>query len=121
MLPDSRSRRAARSRGGCKGALDALRENAEIALPDRKDVVPHTFEIIHVCDLGARFTQRKNFISDLESAVPAFYEQIGQYLKAWQPSAPRMPEDRASRQAVEPSAVAEDMAEEVAERTAARE
>lgn len=101
--------------------LGALRENADIALHDRKEVAPHTFEIIHVCDLGARFTQRKNFISDLESAVPAFYEQIGQYLKAWQPSAPRMPEDRASRKAVEPSAIAEEMAEEIAEGQSAGE
>jgi hypothetical protein len=121
-LPGTHIRLYWPGRGGAtQYALDALRENADIALPDRKDVAPHTFEIIHVSDLGARFTQRKNFISDLESAVPAFYEQIGQYLKAWQPSAPRMPEDRASKTSVEPAVIAEEVAQDIAEGQSAGE
>jgi hypothetical protein len=48
-----------------------------------------------VKDLGARFAQRRNFIRDLEAAVPEFYEQVGQYLKAWQPPAPRLREKKA--------------------------
>lgn len=121
-LPGTHVRLYWPGRGGAtQYALDALRENSDIALPDRKEIAPHTFEIVHVCDLGARFSQRKNFISDLESAVPAFYEQIGQYLKAWQPSAPRMPEDRASKKSVEPAAIAEEMAQEIAEGQSAGE
>lgn len=64
-------------------------------------------------DLGARFGQRRNFMSDLEVATPAFYEQIGQHLKGWQPNAPRMSEKRAMASAVEPSALAEETAQQI--------
>jgi len=95
--------------------LKDLLENPGVAIPERNDIAPHSFEVLYVCDLGARFGQRRNFISDLEAAVPAFYEQIGQHLKAWQPNAPRMPEKRAMTSAVEPSALAEETAQQIEE------
>jgi hypothetical protein len=64
-----------------------------------------TFEIVLVADLGRRFEQRKIFIDELEKAVPAFYETIGQHLRAWQPQAPKMTEERAQPEDVSPAAI----------------
>ena len=93
--------------------LKELRDNPEAAHLERPGQVALSFEVILVKDLGARFAQRRNFISDLEATVPAFYEQVGQHLKAWQPSAPRIREERAEPESVGPAALKE-AAEEVA-------
>ena len=71
-----------------------LRATPEKAGADKNGVVPHTFEVCVVRQLGGRFGQRKNFIVDLETIVPAFYENVGQRLKMWQASAPRVREER---------------------------
>lgn len=72
--------------------LSLLRERPEVA--EEAGKVVSSFEVVYARDLGARFAQRKNFIVDLEQAIPDFYEQVGQHLKAWQPQAPKIKEDR---------------------------
>lgn len=66
------------------------------------------FEVVLVADLGRRFDQRKTFIEELERAVPAFYETVGQHLRAWQAPAPRLPEERAQPADVSPAAISEE-------------
>lgn len=73
--------------------LSQLREDPRLAEQDGK--VVGSFEVVFARDLAGRFAQRRNFISDLEAAIPDFYEQVGQHLKAWQPQAPKIKEDRA--------------------------
>jgi hypothetical protein len=75
--------------------LAELRQDAAVASAGREARRVLSFEVLLVKDLGARFAQRRNFIRDLEAAVPEFYEQVGQYLKAWQPPAPRLREKKA--------------------------
>lgn len=41
-------------------------------------------------DLGGKFSGNRVFIEQLESLVPHFYENAGQYLKAWVAPAPRV-------------------------------
>lgn len=65
------------------------------------------FEVLLVADLSRRFEQRKTFIDELERAVPAFYETVGQYLKAWQAPAPKISEERAQPGDVTPAAISE--------------
>ncbi|MGE4070689.1 MAG: hypothetical protein AB7E72_05890 [Lysobacterales bacterium] len=72
--------------------LNVLRERPEAA--EEAGKVVSSFEVLFARDLGARFAQRKNFIVDLEQAIPEFYDQVGQHLKAWQPQAPKIKEDR---------------------------
>lgn len=85
--------------------LAALREDAETAAKDRIGQQVLSFEVLLIKDLGARFGQRKNFISDLEAAVPEFYEKVGQHLKAWQAPAPRLREEKADPHSVAPDAI----------------
>ena len=73
--------------------LSELRENPEIASVGRETQAASSFEILLVRDLGGRFGQRKNFITELETVVPEFYEQVGQHLRAWQPPAPKIREE----------------------------
>lgn len=73
--------------------LDQLRQDPGIA--EQAGKVVSSFEVLFARDLAGRFAQRRNFIVDLEEAIPDFYEQVGQHLKAWQPQAPKIKEERA--------------------------
>ncbi|WP_342643912.1 hypothetical protein [Rhodoligotrophos ferricapiens] len=73
-------------------SLTTLRENPDAISQDRPNAQLHTLEICLVRGLAARFGQRRNFIADVETLVPEFYERAGQRLKPWQPSAPRVRE-----------------------------
>lgn len=94
--------------------LAILRASPEIA--EAADKVVSSFEVVFARDLGARFVQRKNFITELEQALPDFYEQVGQHLKAWQPTAPRIKEDRTEPSDVNTEAIRANAEEAVQER-----
>ena len=83
--------------------LAILRDRPEVA--EESDKVVSSFEVVFARDLGARFAQRKNFIAELEQALPDFYEQVGQHLKAWQPTAPKIKEDRSEAADVNTEAI----------------
>jgi hypothetical protein len=83
--------------------LAILRDRPEVA--EESDKVVSSFEVVFARDLGARFAQRKNFIAELEQALPDFYEQVGQHLKAWQPTAPKIKEDRSEAADVNTQAI----------------
>ncbi len=96
--------------------LGLLKELSDEAADERPYLVVYAFEIVLVRDIGARFAQRRNFIAELEAAVPQFYDHIGQHLKAWQPSAPRLPEAKAEPSSVNTEAL-RDAAEQEADST----
>jgi len=87
--------------------LEALREDLEIALAGKEGLVVQSFEVLLAIDLGSRFARRRNFVTELEAIVPEFYERVGQHLKAWQPSAPRLNDEKAEPAAVTPEALRE--------------
>lgn len=68
-------------------SLETLRATPEVAEQEGK--VLTSFDIVYLRDLGPRFGQRKSFIIELELHFPLFYEQIGQYLRAWTPPVPK--------------------------------
>ncbi len=74
--------------------LDELQSDVDLAVSDRPGQQVHSFEVCCVESLGRRFSGRKTFIEDFEKMVPAFYENFVQGLKAWQPPAPKLQEDR---------------------------
>lgn len=53
-------------------------------------VVPSAFEVFYMADLGARFSGPKVFIEELEKAVPHFYQEVGQKLRAWVAPPPKL-------------------------------
>ncbi|MEX2375848.1 MAG: hypothetical protein WD942_09745 [Dehalococcoidia bacterium] len=95
--------------------LALLRENPDLPLTERPGLVVSSFEVLLVRDCGARFGQRRNFITELEAAVPEFYEQVGQYLKAWRAPPPRIPEGKTEPTSVDTAALREAAEEAVAD------
>lgn len=46
-------------------------------------VTPSAFEVFYMVDLAGKFSGNEVLIKRLEEAVPSFYEQAGQRLRAW--------------------------------------
>lgn len=88
--------------------LGELREDPERIQQGKGKLAVTGFEILWLADLGRKFEQRRNFIDELQRAVPAFYESVGQHLRAWQPPPPKIPEDRSQVSDVSPAAISED-------------
>ena len=89
-------------------SVEELRENLELASEGKEHLAPHGFHIFLSERLGGKFTQQKNFISELERIVPKFYGDVGANLTAWARKAPQIKPDRSSGQDVSPSGIAED-------------
>jgi len=94
--------------------LSVLRERPEVA--EEAEKLVSSFEVVFARDLGARFAQRKNFIVDIEQAIPDFYEQVAQHLKAWQPQAPKIKDDRTEPSDVNTEAIRVNAEQAVVER-----
>ena len=92
-------------------SLAELRNDVSIADVGREKAQVSTIEICLVRDLGGRFAQSKNFIKELEKAVPEFYDAVLQHLKTWQPPAPKMRAGRHEASDVTPAAIGEDVNE----------
>ncbi len=71
----------------CK--LDDLREEPECILTEGNNSIPRAFDVFYLSDNPRRFVGRKTFIEELETAVPHFYDQLGQHLVSWQPRPPK--------------------------------
>ena len=87
--------------------LKEVRDNPDLIGVGQNATVS-SFEILMVRDCGARFGQRKNFIVDLEATASEFYEQVGQYLRAWQAPAPRLREEKSEPASVDTKALREE-------------
>ncbi len=85
-----------------------LREDASICDAGKEHLVAHGFHVFYSKRIGTRFTQQANFIVDLEQIVPTFYGDVGAYLSAWKPSAPKIKQPRESAEDVTPEAISED-------------
>lgn len=75
-------------------ALADLRENPRHLDADNASLVPQHFEVIMVRDLAGKFSGPRTFVEQLESAVPDYYEQVGQHLRAWIPPPPKIVETK---------------------------
>lgn len=70
--------------------LAEVLQDATVLESPTTNVVPSAFEVFYLVDLAGRFAGNKVFIEELERAVPHFYEQIGQRLRAWVPPPPKI-------------------------------
>ena len=73
-----------------QAALGKVRENPGILGKEDPKICPRRFEVKLINDLGRKMEGPKTFIQALEKHVPDFYTQVGQYLRPWIPSAPRV-------------------------------
>ena len=66
-----------------QAGLANLRENPSLLEAENRSLLPTQFEVLLIRDLAGKFGGSKVFIEELEEAVPYFYEQVGQYLRAY--------------------------------------
>ncbi len=71
-------------------SLAAVREDPAFAKDDSK-ICPSRFEVMLISDLGRRMNGPRTMVQELEKHVPKFYKEVGQNLRAWMPSAPKVP------------------------------
>jgi hypothetical protein len=70
--------------------LNVVQKDPGIASKDDPKICPTRFEVRLLGDLGRKMEGPVSFIQALEKHVPYFYEQVGQHLRPWVPSAPRV-------------------------------
>lgn len=68
-------------------SLALLREAPELLELDTGNTSATNLELIYGVDLAGKFSGRRVFIEELEKAVSHFYQEAGQWLKAWIPPA----------------------------------
>ena len=73
-----------------QAALDKVREDPGILCKEDAKVCPKRFEVKLIAVLGRRMDGAKTIVQALEEHVPEFYSRIGQYLRPWVPSAPKV-------------------------------
>lgn len=94
-------------------ALTALRENPDIAVIDRPGMAIHSFEVLLVRDVGAKFAQRKIIVTELINAASAFHANVGECLWAWQAKPPKIADSK-----LEPASVSTEALRDQVEREA---
>ena len=72
------------------GTLEVVRADPDAIRAENPALSPRAFEVTLVRDAGARFSGTKTFVDELETSVLRFYAEVGQRLRPWQPSAPRI-------------------------------
>ncbi len=77
-------------RDDLQAGLAKVREDPAVLSRDDPKICPRRFEVKLISDLGRRMEGPKTIVQALETHVPEFYTQVGQYLRAWVPSAPRV-------------------------------
>ena len=73
-----------------QAALGKVRDNPEVLTKDDPRICPTRFEVRLITLLGRKMDGQRTFVQALEKHVPEFYTQVGQYLRPWVPSAPRV-------------------------------
>ena len=76
----------------------SVRENPNTLDSVDPKICPKRFEVKLVSDPGRRMEGQKTFVQALEKLAPEFYTQVGQHLRTWIPSAPRVGNTPASNE-----------------------
>ena len=70
--------------------LGKLKSDVDSALADRTDVAPIAFEVIMTRDLASRYKGAQTFVQDSQATLLEFYNNIGQHLREWVASPPKL-------------------------------
>lgn len=96
--------------------LAVLRENPELASMDRDGMAVLSFEVLLVKDLGTKFAQRKNFVTDLIKAATEFHANVGASLTTWQAKPPKISDGRLEPASVSTEALRDQLEQEALQR-----
>lgn len=96
--------------------LADLLANPDLGATGREALTLTRMEVLLVKDLGGRFAQRKNFVSEFLAAVPEFYDKAAENLRAWQPRPPKLSNEKATPDSVSSDALREELELEALDR-----
>lgn len=85
-----------------------LIEDSSIVEENKPGMQVHSFFVYFSKNLGSKFTQQTNFISELEKVVPDFYREVGQNISSWRKSAPKIRSDKATAEDVSVQDISDD-------------
>ena len=108
-------------RDDLQAGLAKVREDPAVLSTDDPKICPRRFEVKLISDLGRKMEGPKTIVQALETHVPEFYTQVGQYLRAWVPSAPRVAAQKETRHDGESEAAAAESGGATAEDSGADE
>ena len=97
--------------------LSLLRTDPDVAIQDRPGMAPHSFDILLVRELGTKFTQRKNIVSDLLQCASQFHTSVVENLAAWQAKPPKISDERRTPASVSTDAMRDEMEQEALQRS----
>ena len=104
---------------GLGKALTEMRQaqdgNAQALRELERQMLQH--EVVMAKDLGSKFTQRKNFVSELVSGASDFHANVGANLTNWQAKPPKISDGKAEPHSVSADALREQVEQEALERT----
>ncbi len=61
---------------------------------DIRDREIKSFRIVLIKDFGKTFSSRQKFVETIEKMLVDYYKGLVQYLKKWEPLAPRIQDDK---------------------------
>lgn len=73
-----------------QASLADLRVDASVLESENRSLAPTSFEVLLVRDIAGRFSGSRTFIEQLEEAVPAFYERVGERLRPYVTPPPKL-------------------------------
>jgi len=69
--------------------LEKVRDDPRVLQSENSKLAPSAFDIVMSKDLAGKFSGSRTFIQEVETNVLHFYNEVMQYLRAWQPSPPK--------------------------------
>lgn len=94
--------------------LQDVRQNLECLIGNQANGDLRSFDVMLVVDMAADLARTTKFIEKVEKIIPAYYEQVGQHLRAWVAPPPKIRRD-ISEDPVPSETYAENSASEQAE------
>jgi hypothetical protein len=79
--------------------LSGFREDLDVARIDSTSG-PRAFELVYVSDLANKFAGPRTFMPAVEEAIVAFYENLAQHVRPWQPT-PSAPDGEPTQEKLE--------------------
>jgi hypothetical protein len=70
--------------------INELKQDTDLLEAENSSTPPSSYEVFYTLDLAGKFQGNRVFIEQIEEAVPFFYEQVGQHLRAWVAPPPKV-------------------------------
>ncbi len=70
--------------------LSECLDDPKALLPENTNYLPVAFEVIKVLDLAGKYKGQRKFVEEVTTAVPAYYENVGQHLTKFVPKPPQV-------------------------------